>query len=96
MALKPDKLSFEDNLGALRRWKQRYTAFHQSSNFRILPIADQQAFLLACIDDDIANRINRVVTQTTPVLPNAGGGPLLPGRHRRSFQGKEPGLAPAR
>ena len=47
MALKPDKLSFEDNLGALRRWKQRYISFHQSSNFRILPISDQQAFLLA-------------------------------------------------
>ena len=75
MALKPDKLSFEDNLGALRRWKQRYTSFHQSSNFRILPISDQQAFLLACIDDDIANRIIRVVTETTPVLPQANGNP---------------------
>ena len=64
MALRPKKLSFGNNLGALRRWKQRYTAFHQSSNFRILPIIDQQAFLLACIDDDIANRIIRVVTET--------------------------------
>ena len=43
MALKPDKLSFDANLGALRRWKQRFAAFHSSSNFRILPITDQQA-----------------------------------------------------
>ena len=75
MALKPDKLGFDDNLGAYRRWKQRYTSFHQSSNFRILSIPDQQAFLLSCIDDDIANRIIRVVSETTPVLPNAAGNP---------------------
>ena len=75
LALKPEKLNFDDNLGALRRWKQRYTSFHQSSNFRLLPITDQQAFLIACIDDDIANRIIRVVTETTPVLPNAAGNP---------------------
>ena len=70
MALKPDKLSFDTNLGTVRRWKQRFRAFHASSNLRVLPLADQQAFLIACIDDEVANRINRLVAETTPMLPN--------------------------
>ena len=47
MALKPDKLSFDSNLGQVRRWKQRFRAFHASSNLRVLSLPDQQAFLVA-------------------------------------------------
>ena len=68
MALKPDKLSFDANLGTVQRWKQRFRAFHASSNLRVLPLPDQQAFLIACIDDEVANRINRLVSDTTPML----------------------------
>ena len=70
MALKPDKLSFDANLGAVRRWKQRFRAFHASSNLRVLPLPDQQAFLIACIEDEVANHINRLVSETAPMFPN--------------------------
>ena len=49
MALKPDRLSFDANLGAVRRWKQRFRAFLASFNLRVLSLPDQQAFLIACI-----------------------------------------------
>ena len=75
MALKPDKLSFDPNLRSEKRWKQRFRAFHASSNLRVLPLTDQQAFLIACIDDEVANRINGMVSETTPMFPNAGGIP---------------------
>ena len=52
MALKPEKLGFDSNLGQVRRWKQRFRAFHASSNLRVLSLPDQQAYLIACIDDD--------------------------------------------
>ena len=45
MALKPEKLSFDSNLGQVRRWKQRFRAFHASSNLRTLSLPDQQAYL---------------------------------------------------
>ena len=70
MALKPEKLGFDSNLGQVRRWKQRFRAFHASSNLRVLSLPDQQAYLIACIDDEVANRINRLVTETTPLFPN--------------------------
>ena len=75
MALKPDKLSFDSNLGQVRRWKQRFKAFHASSNLRVLSLPDQQEFLIACIDDEVANRINRLVTETTPLFPNVANLP---------------------
>ena len=75
MALKPDKLSFNANLGSVRRWKQRFKAFHSSSNLRELPLLAQQAFLIACVDNEVASRINRVVTDTTPIFPNNAGNP---------------------
>ena len=40
MALKPEKLSLDSNLGQVRRWKQRFRAFHASSNLRVLSIPD--------------------------------------------------------
>ena len=70
MALKPDKLSFDANLGTVRRWKQRFRAFHASSNLPVLRLPDKQAFLIACIDDEVANRINRLVSDTAPMFPN--------------------------
>ena len=75
MALKPDKLSFDANLGTVRRWKQRFHAFHSSSNLRVLPLTDQQAFLIACIDDEVANGINRLVSETMPISPKAANIP---------------------
>ena len=62
MALKPDRLAFDANLGTVRRWKQHFRAFDTSSNLCVLPLTDQQAFLIACIDDEVANRINRLVS----------------------------------
>ena len=70
MALKPDRLAFDANLGTVRRWKQHFRAFHTSSNLCVLPLTDQQAFLIACIDDEVANRINRLVSETTLMFPN--------------------------
>ena len=71
MALKLDKLSF----GSVRRWKQRFKAFHLSSNLWAPPLPDQQTFLIACVDDKVANRINRVVLETTLLYPNDADNP---------------------
>ena len=79
MALKPDKLSFDSNLGQVRRWKQRFRAFHASSNLQILSLPDQQAFLIACIDDEVANRIHRLVTETTERIIAVSGKKPHPG-----------------
>ena len=57
------------------RWKQRFRAFHASSNLRFLSLPDQQAFLIPCIDDEVANRIHRLVTDTKPMFPNNAGIP---------------------
>ena len=73
IALKPAKLSFNAKLGSIRRWKQRFSAFHLSSNLQELPLPDQQAFLIACIDNKVGNKINRVVTDTTPLFSNDTG-----------------------
>ena len=35
MALKPEKLGFDSNLGQVRRWKQRFRAFHALSLIHI-------------------------------------------------------------
>ena len=37
MALKPEKLSFNSNLGQVRRWKQRYRAFTHPPTFEFYP-----------------------------------------------------------
>ena len=75
LALKLDKLSFDANIGSAGRWKQRFKAFHLSSNLWALPLPDQQAFLITCVEDEVANRINRVVTETTCLFPNDAGNP---------------------
>ena len=75
MALKPDKLSFDANLGSVRQCKQRFMAFYSSSNLQALPLPDQQAFLIACVDDEVANRIKKVIMDTTPLFPNNAGNP---------------------
>ena len=75
LVLKPNKLSFDAILGSVRRWKQRFKAFHSYSNLRALPLPDKQAFLIACVDDEVANRISRVATEMTPLFPNNAGNP---------------------
>ena len=69
-SLKPQKLQFDDNMGQFRRWKQRFRSYHHCSNLRVLPIIDQQAFLVACVDDDITDRLNRTASETTAIFPN--------------------------
>ena len=41
----------------------------------ITPPTEQQAFLIACVDDKVANRVNRVIKDTTPLFPNDAGNP---------------------
>ena len=69
-SLKPQKLQFEDNMAQFRRWKQRFRAYHNSSNLRVLTLTDQQAFLVACVDDDISDRITSIASETTEIFPN--------------------------
>ena len=57
-------------MARFRRWKQRFKSYHQSSNLRVLPIVNQQAFLIACVDDDIADRLTRTASETTAIFPN--------------------------
>ena len=65
LALKSDKLSFSADLSI---WKDAYKAYHQASNFQRYPLAEQQAFLLLCLDNDIAILLQREAINTTPVF----------------------------
>ena len=57
-------------MGQFRRWKQRFRSYHHCSNLRVLPIIDHQAFLIACVDDDISDRLTRTASETTAIFPN--------------------------
>ena len=69
-SLRPQKLQFEDNMAQFRRWKLRFKAYHDSSNLRMLTLTAQQAFLIACVDNDIADRITSTASETTEIFPN--------------------------
>ena len=36
----------------------------------MLTLTDQQAFLISCVDDDIADRLTRTASETTAIFPN--------------------------
>ena len=74
-ALKPNKLSVDTNLGSVEHCNQRLRAFHSLSNLRVLPLTDQEVFLIACIYNKVPNQINRIVSETTPLFPNQAGVP---------------------
>ena len=48
----------------------QFRSYHNSSNLGVLPITDQQAFLIACVDDDIADRLTRTASETTAIFAN--------------------------
>ena len=70
--LKPSELAFDASVAHVRRWKVDFTAYHSSSNMRVLPLTNQQAFFNKCIDDDLSARVSRLVTATTPIFPTPG------------------------
>ena len=70
--LKPSELAFDASVAHVRRWKVDFTAYHSSSNMRVLPLTNQQAFFNKCIDDDLSARVSRLVTATTPIFPAPG------------------------
>ena len=57
-------------MAQFRRWKQRFRAYHNSSNLQVLTLNDQQAFLVACVDDHIADRLTKTASETRAIFPN--------------------------
>ena len=57
-------------MGVLGCYIPYIRSYHHSSNLRTLPIVDQQAFLIACVDDGIADRLTRTASETTAIFPN--------------------------
>ena len=70
--LKPSEWAYDASVAHIRRWKTDFTAYHSSSNMRVLPLTNQQAFFNKCIDDDLSARVSRLVTATTPIFPAPG------------------------
>ena len=65
LALKPDRLSFSMTTADLHIWKDAYKVYHQASGFQRYPLAEHQVFLLRCLDNDVAIRLNKEATNTT-------------------------------
>ena len=70
--LKSSQLVYDASVAHVRQWKTDFTAYHLSSNMRILPLTNQQAFFNKCIDDDLSAHVFRLLTATTPIFPAPG------------------------
>jgi hypothetical protein len=70
--LKPEPLAHDGTAADLTKWKRQFTAYHSASNMKNANVADQQAYLLTCVDGVLGKRLIRETTITTPVMPVDG------------------------
>ena len=87
-ALCPDALTHDASMSVLRHWTRQFSSYHSASKMATLSIKDQQAFLFKCLDAELAGRLSRDVTATTPVI--AGVGQTCLDHIRGYFQERHP------
>ena len=67
-ALKPFTLTTEHNPVEFKMWIKKFKAYYQASNFESCPIGQQQAYLQACLDPKLEQRIQDQVDEDTPIF----------------------------
>ena len=65
--LKPRQLTIEDTPGSMRLWESRFRSYYKASSFGNADVPTQQSFLLACLDDQLMQKISVKITETTEV-----------------------------
>ena len=70
--LAPKELEYDATPSAVRDWKICFTAYHDTSNLKALPLNTQCAFLVNIGAGDISKRITCMATDVTPIFPRQG------------------------
>ena len=84
--LKPQQLQAEASTSDLRQWKRQFEAYYSASNMSSARIMDQQAYLEACLDKELAKSLARQSTGTTPIFgENASCMTILDGIFNRRY-----------
>lgn len=66
--LKPQVLAHDSDAATFSIWKRQFRAYFSASNMAVARAADQQAYLLTCLDNDLSKYVMRNSTDTTPIL----------------------------
>ena len=67
-SLKPKILTRDNTPVEFSMWSLRFKAYYTSSHMEILTLNEQQAYFYACIEPQLVSRIERKVTNATPVF----------------------------
>jgi len=71
--LKPQQLALTVQASEFRTWQRQFRAYYSASNMAAAKLVDQQAYLLTCLDSELAKRIIRDSSPTTPVIDGMDG-----------------------
>ena len=91
-ALKPSKLTRDATPVEFAVWLEAYMAYYSSSRMELAPLAEQMAYLKACLDTGLLSRLDAELTTQTPILYTAEekDGSFDPALHNKSaFQALE-------
>ena len=67
-SLRPPLLSRQLSPAEFRSWAKAYKSFHGASNFHLLPMEQQQAYLLSTLDFDLKARLENSCQEDTPIF----------------------------
>ena len=67
-ALMPEKLVRDATPGNLTHWVAQFKAFYTASRLHQSTVPEQQAYLLKCLDEDLANIVGLRSTDATPIF----------------------------
>ena len=70
--LKPRTLTADDTPGTMRMWEAKFMSYYRASNLKSVDVETQQSFLLACIDDELHEKISTRMTETSTVAELLG------------------------
>ena len=68
--LKPAVLTLDYMPEEMRTWMTGFRAFYTSSEFEKVGVAQQQAYLMICLNHTLQNRLREEIEPDTPVLPD--------------------------
>ena len=67
-SLRPFKLTVEHNPVEFRMWLKQFKAFYTTSGLKDRPIVEQQAYIQACLDPKLDQRIQDSIDMDTPIF----------------------------
>ena len=68
--LKPAVLTLDYMPEEMRAWMTGFRAFYASSEFEKVGVAQQQAYLMVCLNPTLQNRLREEIEPDTPVIPD--------------------------